>query len=59
MRKQFPELPDWTFEIREVSAGVYEVIARDTRGRIIQEKGTDPDQLLEGCRLQAAKQSDN
>jgi hypothetical protein len=48
-----PDLPEWSFEVQEVSAGVYEVIASDKRGRRFSSKGTDPDELLESCREQA------
>src|SRR5580704_6940797 len=32
MRRSFPELPGWSFLIEEVSAGVYEVTAKDAAG---------------------------
>jgi hypothetical protein len=53
MKKVFPDLPSWSFEIDEVSAGVYEVIASDKHGRRFSHKDTDPDALLEKCRQQA------
>lgn len=53
MKKVFPDLPGWSFEINEVSAGVYEVIANDRHGRRFSDKDTDPDTLLEKCRQQA------
>jgi len=32
MKETFPDLPGWTFDIREVSAGMYEVVVTDTNG---------------------------
>jgi hypothetical protein len=49
MRRVFSDLPGWSFEIDEVSAGVYEVIATDKHGRRFSDKDTDPDALLEKC----------
>ena len=53
MIKVLPELPEWKFEVDEVSAGVYQVTASDDNGRSFSSKGTDPDVLLEECRDQA------
>ena len=50
MKKVFSDLPDWSFDIQEVSAGVYEVTAMDTFGHRVQMKGTDYDALLSECR---------
>jgi hypothetical protein len=55
MRKQFPELPGWQFDLDEVSASVYEVIGEDRFGHRISAKGTDPDALLEQCRKEALR----
>jgi hypothetical protein len=55
MKQTFPDLPGWTFEIDEVSANVYEVIATDSVGHRVQVKGTDPDVLLEDARKSARK----
>ena len=54
MEQQFDELPGWRFTIDEVSAGVYEVIARDNHGRTFQAKGIDPEALLQRAREYAA-----
>jgi hypothetical protein len=54
MTKRFPELPDWLFEVDEVSAGVYEATATDKFGHRIQMTGTDYDELLADCRKAAA-----
>jgi DUF917 family protein len=55
MTKRFPELPDWTFEIDEVSAGVYQVTATDSRGRRVQLTGTDYDALIRDARSAACQ----
>lgn len=55
MKESFADLPGWSFEIDEVSAGVYEVTATDTSGHRLQMKGTDPDVLLVECRRIASQ----
>lgn len=50
MRKQFDGLPEWEFEIDEVSAGVYRVVAHDRLGHRIRFDGVDPDALVGQCR---------
>jgi hypothetical protein len=55
MRQVFPDLPEWSFEVEEVSAGVYEVTGVDRFGHRVQSKGTDPDALLDEARKWAAK----
>jgi hypothetical protein len=47
-------LPEWTFEIDEVSAGVYRVQGVDEEGRSVEVTGTDPDALLDDGRKWAA-----
>jgi hypothetical protein len=53
MKKVFSDLPDWSFDIDEVSAGVYEVVASDKHHRQFSNKDTDLDALLERSRQQA------
>ena len=55
LRRTFPELPRWTFEIDEVSAGVFHVRGVDQAGRSVEASGTDPDTLLDECRESAAQ----
>jgi hypothetical protein len=55
MKKTFPSLPDWVFDIEEVSAGVYEVVGRDRAGHIVSAKGSDPYQLIDECQDRAKK----
>lgn len=50
MRKSFPDLPGWTFEIEEVSAGVYRGKGIDEAGRSAEASGTDPESVLDYCR---------
>jgi len=57
MKKTFPSLRDWTFDVDEVSAGVYEVIGRNRLGQAVSAKGTDPDKLLDECKESATKAS--
>jgi hypothetical protein len=54
MTDRFPDLPDWTFDIDEVSAGVYRGTGRDTAGRSVSATGPDPEQLIERLRRDAA-----
>lgn len=51
----FAELPGWTFEVREVSAGVYRLTARDRDGRLIEASGEDPDALLAEAKATATR----
>jgi len=52
MKRTFPDLVDWSFEIDEVSAGVYRVDATDERGRRVSRTGIDPEELIDECRLE-------
>ena len=52
---EFSELPDWQFEVDEVSAGVYKVCGKDKSGRNVEVTGTDPDELLAECKESAAR----
>jgi pimeloyl-ACP methyl ester carboxylesterase len=55
MRKRFDGLPEWEFEIDEVSAGVYRVVAHDLLGHKVSFTGVDPDALVEECRSAIAQ----
>jgi hypothetical protein len=57
MEKVFRDLPDWIFEMEEVSAGVYEVVGKDSTGRVVSTKGMELDLLIERCRTEARKAS--
>ena len=47
MKKVLDNLPKWTFDLDEVSAGVYRVVATHAAGCRIEIKGTEPDDLME------------
>ena len=51
--RTFAELPDWSFDADEVSAGVYRAFGRDRAGRNVEATGTDPETLIEKCRRAA------
>ena len=48
--RYFPDLPDWSFDADEVSAGVYRAFGRDRTGRNVEASGLDPEALSEKCR---------
>ncbi|HVZ34161.1 MAG TPA: hypothetical protein VG963_17160 [Polyangiaceae bacterium] len=48
-------LSAWSFEVTEVSACVYEVVATDRVGRSARFKGTDPHALLAQARKAAVE----
>ncbi len=50
----FPDLPGWIFEIDEVSAGVYKVVAKDQTGSRFSRTGTNVDMLVSECRNDVA-----
>lgn len=50
MKKIFSNLPAWTFEIEEVSAGVYKAIGTNLAGHSVKLSDTDYDALLSACR---------
>ena len=54
MLRTYPDLPDWVYEIDEVSAGVYEVVAKDKSGHEISRSGIDVAAIIEDCKRQAA-----
>ena len=47
MVRSFQELPDWSFDADEVSAGVYRAFGRDRAGRNVEASGLDPEALIE------------
>jgi hypothetical protein len=55
MKKTFPDLPDWTFEMDEISAGVYEVVGKDGSGNSVSAKGIDLDKIITECRDRARR----
>ncbi len=55
MNKQFKGIPGWTFDVNEVSAGVYRAFGQDKAGRNVGANGPDPDVLIEKCKAAAIK----
>lgn len=49
----YDELPGWTFEVSEASAGVYRVIGIDRLGRRAETTGSDLDASLAWCKSKA------
>ena len=59
MSVRFKQLPDWEFQIEETSAGVYRVTGRSESGHRLERVGTDPDDLLDSCRITASAMTDS
>ena len=55
MKKTFTELPDWSFDVTEVSAGVYQITGTDKAGHRVQMEGTNYDALLDDARNAATQ----
>ena len=53
MKKIYPELPHWTFDVDEVSAGMYQVVGTDEEGHSVCVNGTDVDEIIRKCRQEA------
>jgi len=47
---RFLDLPDWVFIVRERSASMYDVIAKDCNGRSVLASGTNEKLLVQKCR---------
>jgi hypothetical protein len=58
MKKEFAELPGWSFEIEELSAGGFRITATAKSGRTFETKGTDYEALLAECRQEVAALSE-
>lgn len=50
MSVEFNEVPGWSFNADEISAGVFKVAGRDFAGRTVEATGLDPDVLMERCK---------
>lgn len=57
MNRTFAELPGWTFQVKEVSAGMYKMTGESEDGRKVSTLGTDYDRVLEEATTDAAKAS--
>jgi hypothetical protein len=47
--KPTQDVPGWTFEVDEISAGAYRVRGTDELGRSVEATGVDPEALLRAC----------
>jgi hypothetical protein len=47
MKARADNAESWSFDIRELSAGVYQVVATHPSGRRVELTGTQPDALIE------------
>jgi hypothetical protein len=54
VKKTYTDLPEWEFELDEVSANVYEVVGSDKCGHRVSHKGLDLDEIIEQCKKDAA-----
>lgn len=59
MRKKFDHLPNWNFELDEISAGVYKVVGVHALGCSVEISGTDPDKLMMQALAEAKKVEDD
>ena len=53
MAHSFPELPGWSFDAEEVSAGIYRAFGRDQSSRNVDASGSVPETLIEKGRQTA------
>ena len=53
MKKTYFDLPEWEFELDEISANVYEVIGTDKSGHQVSSKGLNLDEIIEQCKKDA------
>ena len=57
MKTTYPEIPEWTFDVDEVSNGVYKIIALSDAGDTFSHVATELNlsQLIEQCKHEASK----
>jgi hypothetical protein len=55
MKREIEELPNWTFQVEEMSAGIYRLRAKHRLGPSIESTGIDPEELMERARKDAAE----
>lgn len=55
MSEVFPDIPNWKFQVEEVSANVYSVVGTDDRGHRIVKTGTEAEKLLRKCKVDASE----
>ena len=49
MKVNVDKLPEWLFDIEEISANVYRVWALGPEGQSLEVQGLDPDSLINQC----------
>lgn len=47
---EFGEVPGWSFDADEVSAGIFKAFGRDRAGRTVEVTGVDPEVSIERCK---------
>jgi hypothetical protein len=55
MKQRIDKLPNWTFDVEEISMGVYRMLAEHRWGSRIDLTGIDPDALLKEAVASAEK----
>jgi hypothetical protein len=58
IRRTFPikaKTSGWYFRIKEISNNAWEVEGTDQWGRLISRQGSDPEQLMAQCEVEAEK----
>jgi len=53
MDSNWLEAEGWTYEVQEISTGVYQIVATNGAGYSVRMKGEDPAFLIEECRKSA------
>jgi len=47
MKKTISDLPNWVFNLHEISANAYKVIGQHKLGSVIELTGMNPDRLMD------------
>jgi hypothetical protein len=55
MWEQDKDIPDWEFEVDEVSAGCYIVFGRSVYGHVVKAQGFDAERMLLDCKAAATQ----
>jgi hypothetical protein len=55
MKTKFKDLPNWQFNIDEISPSVYKVSGIDNQKRNVEALGINPDELMEQCKKKAVE----
>ena len=53
MDKNWLDAEGWTYDVEQISLGVYEIVATNGAGYSVRMKGEDPASLIEECRKSA------